>query len=53
MLNDRVGLALSHAGVAITVTSLTDFAAFAIGGSTVSSTNVNTFAFKRLILEQK
>lgn len=36
MLQERVGLALRHAGVAITITSLSDFAAFAIGASTVS-----------------
>ena len=32
---DRFGLTLKRAGAAITVTSLTDFLAFAIGGSTV------------------
>ncbi|KAG0719980.1 NPC intracellular cholesterol transporter 1 1b [Chionoecetes opilio] len=34
-LTERVGIALKHAGVSITVTSLTDFAAFAIGSGTV------------------
>ncbi|KAK4313685.1 hypothetical protein Pmani_014974 [Petrolisthes manimaculis] len=34
-LHKRVGQALRHAGVAITVTSLTDFAAFFIGATTV------------------
>ncbi|KAK4302905.1 hypothetical protein Pmani_025047 [Petrolisthes manimaculis] len=34
-LTQRIGCALKHAGVSITVTSLTDFAAFAIGSSTV------------------
>ncbi|CAL4069038.1 unnamed protein product, partial [Meganyctiphanes norvegica] len=34
-LPQRMGSAMRHAGVAITVTSLTDFAAFAIGASTV------------------
>lgn len=34
---ERVALALSHAGAAITVTSLTDVVAFIIGASTVSS----------------
>ncbi len=33
---EKVGLALKHAGVSITVTSVTDFAAFVIGGTTVS-----------------
>ena len=32
----RIGPALRHAGVSITVTSITDFAAFAVGSSTVS-----------------
>lgn len=34
-LGDRVGCALKHAGVSITVTSVTDFVAFAIGSTTV------------------
>ncbi|XP_013382604.1 protein patched homolog 1 [Lingula anatina] len=34
-LPDRVGLMLKHAGVAITVTSITDFVAFAIGATTI------------------
>ncbi|XP_076042992.1 patched domain-containing protein 3-like [Oratosquilla oratoria] len=34
-LVERVGLTLKHAGVAITVTSVTDFTAFAIGSTTV------------------
>ncbi|XP_071523040.1 patched domain-containing protein 3-like isoform X2 [Panulirus ornatus] len=34
-LTHRIGYALKHAGVSITVTSLTDFAAFAIGSGTV------------------
>ncbi|XP_071520862.1 patched domain-containing protein 3-like [Panulirus ornatus] len=34
-LQKRVGRALRHAGVAITVTSITDFAAFIIGATTV------------------
>ncbi|KAK8393963.1 hypothetical protein O3P69_006275 [Scylla paramamosain] len=34
-LTERIGKALKHAGVSITVTSLTDFAAFAIGSGTV------------------
>ena len=35
-LEERVALALKHAGVSITVTSITDIVAFGIGGSTVS-----------------
>jgi hypothetical protein len=38
---EKVGLTLRHAGVSITVTSLTDFAAFVIGGTTVSLFVVN------------
>ncbi|XP_071522307.1 patched domain-containing protein 3-like [Panulirus ornatus] len=34
-LGDRVGCALKHAGVSITVTSVTDFVAFAVGSTTV------------------
>lgn len=33
----RVAIAMKHAGVSITVTSITDFVAFAIGASTVSN----------------
>ena len=34
-LQDRFGKTLSHSGVAITITSITDVVAFAIGGTTV------------------
>ncbi|XP_059488991.1 protein patched homolog 2-like [Neocloeon triangulifer] len=34
-LPERLGLTLKHAGVSITITSLTDFTAFAIGATTV------------------
>jgi Niemann-Pick C1 protein len=34
-LAERMGLTLQHAGVSITVTSVTDFVAFAIGATTV------------------
>ncbi|CAL8090383.1 unnamed protein product [Orchesella dallaii] len=34
-LPEKLGLTLQHAGVSITITSLTDFFAFAIGGTTV------------------
>lgn len=33
----RIGLMLKHAGVAVTVTSITDFVAFGIGATTVSN----------------
>ena len=33
---DRIGIAMKHAGVSITVTSVTDMAAFLIGSSSVS-----------------
>lgn len=35
-LPEKVALTMKHAGVSITVTSVTDFVAFAIGASTVS-----------------
>lgn len=37
-IHEKVALALSHAGAAITVTSLTDVVAFIIGASTVRMT---------------
>jgi Niemann-Pick C1 protein len=33
---DRMGIALKHAGVSVTVTSLTDVFAFGVGAVTVS-----------------
>lgn len=41
-LSERIALALSHAGAAITVTSLTDVVAFIIGASTVSKISIIT-----------
>jgi hypothetical protein len=35
-LPDRMGIALKHAGVSVTVTSLTDVFAFSVGAVTVS-----------------
>ena len=35
-LPERFGLTMKRAGAAITITSLTDFLAFAVGGTTVS-----------------
>lgn len=35
-LHERIGLMLKHAGVSITVTSVTDILAFIVGSSTVS-----------------
>lgn len=35
-LKVKIAIAMQHAGVSITVTSLTDFVAFAIGATTVS-----------------
>ena len=35
-LPDRIGIALKHAGVSVTVTSLTDVFAFSVGAVTVS-----------------
>ena len=37
-LDERIGLTMKYAGVTITVTSVTDFIAFAIGATTVSIT---------------
>ena len=37
-LHEQIGETLKHAGVAITVTSITDIFAFGIGAVTVSST---------------
>ena len=34
-IQDNIGMTMRHAGVAITVTSLTDFIVFALGGTTV------------------
>jgi len=38
-VNERVAMALKHAGVSITVTSLTDMCAFGVGATTVGCTN--------------
>ena len=35
-VEERIALTLRHAGVSITVTSITDIVAFGIGGTTVS-----------------
>ena len=43
---DRIGIAMKHAGVSITVTSVTDMAAFLIGSSSVSFKH---FSFKKRI----
>lgn len=37
-LHERIGLMLKHAGVSITITSVTDILAFIVGASTVSYT---------------
>ena len=36
-MKERFGLTMRRAGAAITITSLTDFLAFAVGGTTVRS----------------
>ena len=38
-LDERIGLTMKYAGVTITVTSVTDFIAFAIGATTVRFSN--------------
>ena len=42
-VEERIALTLRHAGVSITVTSITDIVAFGIGASTVSK-SVSMFA---------
>ena len=36
-IEDKIGLTLKHAGVAITITSVTDIVCFSIGASSVKS----------------
>lgn len=36
---ERIGDAMRHAGVGITITSFTDFVVFAVGGTTVTKKN--------------
>ena len=45
-LDERMALALKHAGVSVTVTSITDIVAFGIGGSTVSTFTVKVLNFQ-------
>ena len=42
-LAERVGLTMEHAGVSVTVTSITDILAFGIGACTVRSTHHMSF----------
>lgn len=44
-LHERIGLMLKHAGVSITVTSVTDILAFIVGSSTVSGVRHNNVYF--------
>ena len=44
-LNEKIAIVCKHAGVSILITSLTDFAAFGIGGITVY--NLRTFHILR------
>ena len=41
-LKVKIAIAMQHAGVSITVTSITDFVAFAIGASTVRYSMLHT-----------
>ena len=43
--HERLGEALAHAGVAITITSITDIIAFGVGGTTVSQNIQNLTIF--------
>ena len=43
----NIGQTMKHAGVAITVTSITDIVVFAVGSSTVSRHNVSVANFIR------
>ena len=43
-LPDRMGIALKHAGVSVTVTSLTDVFAFGVGAVTVGATYQRTLS---------
>ena len=44
-IHDRIGIAMKHAGISITVTSVTDMAAFLIGSSSVGfSINIRLFS---------
>lgn len=45
-VHERIGNAMKHAGVSITVTSITDMAAFLIGSTSVSFQNAAAFSFK-------
>lgn len=45
-IHDRIGIAMKHAGISITVTSVTDMAAFLIGSSSVSFLSTNFFLQK-------
>lgn len=45
-LPERIGLMLQHAGVSITVTSLTDFMAFLVGSFTV---RIEKHLFQKII----
>ena len=47
-LHEKIGLTLQHAGVAITVTSLTDVFAFGVGAVTVRYFYKFTFRFDNL-----
>ena len=44
-LEERFGLTMKHAGVTISITTLTSFIAFAIGATTVREGIINIFVF--------
>ena len=50
ILKEQIGRTVQHAGVAITVTSLTDMLAFAIGSTTVSAVYFKISKFSKMVL---
>ena len=50
---DKMGIALKHAGVSVTVTSLTDVFAFGVGAVTVSSSINNDFLINMRAIYRK
>ena len=49
----NIGQTMKHAGVAITVTSMTDIVVFAVGSSTVSSMHIAAVFYEKKIVRLK